>query len=99
MNENEFTINRVIPLLKSLGFKHIRYTHGQDEYGRDIIFYDHDRFGIEKLFCAQVKVGDISGGANKEIEKRTVRQGQDNNRAEKPGHHTDAGEHGSEGQI
>ncbi len=72
MNEKEFVIKRVIPLLKTLGFKHVRYTHGSDEYGRDIIFYDFDRFGIERLFCAQAKVGDISGDAKSIINKITA---------------------------
>lgn len=53
MNEKEFVLKRVIPLLKTLGFEHVRYLHGIDEFGRDIIFYDNDRFGIEKLFCAR----------------------------------------------
>jgi len=71
MNEKDFVSKKVIPLLKTLGFEHVRYLHGIDEFGRDIIFYDNDRFGIEKLFCAQVKVGDISGGSKSIINEIT----------------------------
>jgi len=71
MNEKDFVLKRVIPLLKTLGFEHVRYTHGSDEYGRDIIFYDTDKFGIERLFCAQAKVGDISGDAKSIINEIT----------------------------
>ena len=42
--EKQFTLDTVIPLLKALGFQSVRYIHGTDEYGRDLVFYDSDRF-------------------------------------------------------
>jgi hypothetical protein len=67
--EKQFTLDTVIPLLKDLGFEGIRYTHGIDEYGRDLVFYDSDRFGFQRLFCGQVKYGNISGSASSTLNK------------------------------
>ena len=51
MNEKDFVLKRVISLLKTLGFEHVRYTHGSDEYGRDIIFVTTQfvRFTVSRL--------------------------------------------------
>jgi len=62
--ERQFTLDTVIPLLKALGFQSVRYTHAADEYGRDLVFYDSDRFGFQRLFCGQVKSGNLSGSAS-----------------------------------
>lgn len=62
--EKQFTLDTVIPLLKALGFQSVRYTHGTDEYGRDLVFYDSDRFGFQRLFCGQVKYGNLSGSVS-----------------------------------
>jgi hypothetical protein len=67
ISENDFIFKRVIPLLRKLGFQDVRYVHGVDEYGRDIIFYDKDRFGIQRLYAAQAKIGDISGSTRSVI--------------------------------
>ncbi len=61
MNEEQFTKRVVIPFLMRAGFYRIRYVHGQDERGRDLVFFDSDRLGQELLCAAQVKTGDISG--------------------------------------
>lgn len=67
--EKQFTLDTVVPLLKALGFQGVRYTHGIDEYGRDLIFYDSDRFGLQRLYCAQVKYGNLSGSASSTLNK------------------------------
>lgn len=64
MNEEEFTRQYVIPALSSLGMFNIRYTHGIEEYGRDIVYQYKDNFGISRYGSAQVKINDISGRAN-----------------------------------
>ena len=69
LTEKDFIFKRIIPILKKLGFQNVRYVHGIDEYGRDIVFYDIDRFGIQKLYGAQAKLGDISGSACGMIDK------------------------------
>ena len=68
----EFISKCLVPLLRRLGLQHVRDTHGMDEYGRDIIFYDTDRFGIEKPFGAQAVVGDISGAAGTQLDRITA---------------------------
>ena len=67
--EKQFTLDTVVPLLKALGFQGVRYTHGIDEYGRDLVFYDSDRFGLQRLYCAQVKYGNVSGSASSILNK------------------------------
>lgn len=48
-------------MLHGVGYRRIRYVHGSDEHGRDIIFFDVDRLGQETLHAAQVKFGNIRG--------------------------------------
>ncbi|MEK6900016.1 MAG: hypothetical protein AABX05_02725, partial [Nanoarchaeota archaeon] len=54
-NEKELGRNIVVPLLKSMGFSNVRYVCGSDEYGRDIIFSDTDKFRGIRWLAAQVK--------------------------------------------
>jgi hypothetical protein len=68
-SERDFVKKRLIPLLRKLGFQHVRYTHGIDEYGRDVVFYDKDRFGVLRLYAGQAKLGDVSGKAGGEVDK------------------------------
>lgn len=70
--ERDFVLRRLVPLIQKLGFQHVHYTHGMDEYGRDLIFYDHDRFGIERPYGVQAKLGDISGAAGSQVDKITA---------------------------
>lgn len=65
--ERRFLDERVVPLLRRLGFNRVVVTHGSDEFGRDVVFTDVDRFGIEKVFAAQVKVGKVSGAARENV--------------------------------
>ena len=58
-SEIEWTKEYLIPLLQSLGFRRVDFVHGTLEAGRDLIFADHDRFGLSHYYCAQVKDGDI----------------------------------------
>lgn len=67
-NEKEFTLHKVIPALKRKKFSDIRYNHGIDEYGKDVTYKYNDNFGSVKYGAAQVKYGEISGGAKGEID-------------------------------
>lgn len=67
-NEKEFTLSLVIPLLRKLGFVNVRYNHGKREFGKDIIFSRRTEFEEYEFWGAQVKYGNISGGANSEID-------------------------------
>lgn len=67
-NEKEFTLHKVIPALKRKNFFDVRYNHGIDEYGKDVTYKYNDNFGSTKYGAAQVKFGEISGGAKGEID-------------------------------
>lgn len=69
LNERQFVQNVVIPVLRKLNFKNVRYSHGTREFGRDILFCRMTEFDEFEYWGAQVKYGDISGGANSEIDK------------------------------
>jgi len=64
MNEPEYTNRVIIPLLRHMGYMEVTYNHGINEFGKDIVFSEYDRFGNKKYHAAQVKVGNISGGNN-----------------------------------
>jgi len=59
MNEKVYTQTSVIPLLKHLGYAKVTYNHGIEEFGKDVLFSEYDRFGNKIYHAAQVKVGDI----------------------------------------
>jgi hypothetical protein len=61
LDEGQFTRNYVIPLFRGKGYIGVEYVHGRDEYGRDVYFYDLNRFGRRRDIAAQVKVGHITG--------------------------------------
>src|SRR3989344_9466063 len=67
MDEDQYTKEIIIPLLKYMGFIEVRYNHGIEEFGKDVLFAEFDRFGNKKYHAAQIKVGNIAGGNNKGI--------------------------------
>lgn len=67
-DEPKFTKEVVIPLLKRMNYGKVRYTHGVDEYGRDVIFSEINKFQEELFYGVQVKAGDVKGGANSQID-------------------------------
>ena len=68
VDEQDFALSVVIPLLRKLGFSNIRYNHGRREFGKDIIFSRRTEFDDFEFWGAQVKYGDISGAANSDID-------------------------------
>jgi hypothetical protein len=67
-SEKEFTLRTVLPILRKLGFQNVKYNHGKREFGRDVIFARISEFQDLEVWAAQVKFGDIAGGANAEID-------------------------------
>ncbi len=67
-DEKEFTLHRVIPPLRKLGFRNVRYSHGKREYGKDIVFARPTEFDESEHWAAQVKFGDIGGGVNSDVD-------------------------------
>ncbi|MBI5057303.1 MAG: restriction endonuclease [Nitrospirae bacterium] len=68
-DEKHFSLHIVLPILRKLGFTNIRYNHGKREYGKDIVFARHTEFLDTEYWAAQVKFGDVSGGADSDIDK------------------------------
>ena len=58
-SEQTVTLKTLVPLFHKLGYHGIRYTHGTNECGLDLIFYDVDRLGIRRYVGAQVKAEKI----------------------------------------
>ena len=65
--ENEFTIKILLPLFRKLGFANVKYNHGNKEFGKDITFARRTEFDDYEYYGVQVKYGDVSGGAQGEI--------------------------------
>jgi hypothetical protein len=74
LSEEEFTKGVLIPMLHHVGYQRIRYVHGHDEHGRDLVFFDIDRLGNEALHAAQVKLGNIKGSEKRKIQTEIVPQ-------------------------
>lgn len=56
-----------MPLFRDLGFRDVKFTHGPDEYGKDIVFSEIDQFGVRGNYAALVKVTNILGQAEQSI--------------------------------
>lgn len=69
INEEAFTKYYVIPALQRRGMINVRYTHGIEEYGRDIVYQFYDNFGQLRYGAVQVKAGNISGNANGKLKE------------------------------
>jgi hypothetical protein len=68
-NEEDFILNVLLPLFRSMGYQGVHLTHGQREFGKDIIFSEIDKLGIRRNFGVQVKTGDVTGEANSQLDK------------------------------
>ena len=54
--------------LRKLGFLNVRYHHGKREFGRDVLFARFTEFQELEHWGAQIKFGDVSGGAQSEVD-------------------------------
>ena len=68
LNEPKFTKEVIIPLLKRMNYKNIKYNHGKEEYGRDVIFSEKNKFHEEMFYGIQVKAGDVNGSVNSQVD-------------------------------
>ncbi|MFX1327909.1 MAG: hypothetical protein ACFE91_07170 [Promethearchaeota archaeon] len=59
-NEKDFRNTILIPILKDLGYNNIQDTHGQHEYGVDILFSNQNRFNLMEWNAVVAKIGDIN---------------------------------------
>jgi hypothetical protein len=67
-NEKDFTLRTVLPILRKLGFQNVRYNHGKREFGRDAVFARVTEFNELEHWGTQVKIGDVQGGADSDID-------------------------------
>ncbi len=68
-DEKRFSIEVLLPLLRSMGFLDVKYNHGKREFGKDITFSETDKFGVRRNYGIQVKAGDLSGEVGSELDK------------------------------
>lgn len=68
-DEEKFSKGILMPLFRSMGFNDVFYNHGKREFGKDVIFTVFNKLGIRNVFGVQVKIGNLSGEANSEIDK------------------------------
>ena len=67
-HETKFTLEILLPLLRSMNFIDIKYNHGTREFGKDITFSEINQWGIRRNYGVQVKSGNLSGEADSELD-------------------------------
>ena len=65
LDEERLTKEVIMPLLERKGLRRVRYCHGVDEFGRDVLFEEEDKWGSIRYCAGQVKAVRIHGGAGK----------------------------------
>lgn len=61
------------PLLRNMGYELVLPTHGnRGEHGRDFVFYEKTKFGNPIFYALQAKAGNVSGGANRDIDELLI---------------------------
>lgn len=71
LNEQEFRVEVLVPLLRRLGNERVRERHGPGEYGKDITFIEVRPLG-NNYHAIVAKVGNISGAASGKANLATV---------------------------
>lgn len=71
LSERELCELVLIPLLRAMGFHEIRYVHGRDEHGKDIVFVEDSPLEGKKYYCAAVKSAKLSGSVSN---SRSIRE-------------------------
>jgi len=71
-SEQIVTLKVLIPLLHKLGYRGIRYTHGTNECGLDLVFYDVDRLDIRRYMGAQVKAEKIHKSVGAPVDRNIL---------------------------
>lgn len=66
-NEDLFCRSVLKPLLKHMGFLHVKYTHGPQEFGKDFTFSEVTPFETYRYYGLQAKAGDLNGSATSKI--------------------------------
>lgn len=64
-DEKELSKKVIVPLLRKMGYSSVQYRCGFDEFGRDIIFCELDKFRNPRWMGAQVKAVKIHGTSSR----------------------------------
>lgn len=91
LSENEFRKDILKPILFDLGYEDIKILHGRDEFGKDLVFKEFNRFGLTEWCGAVVKVGDIHGDTSKPTNNINTIVNQVRMCKETPYHHLNEG--------
>ena len=74
-DEKDFTINAVMPWLKTnKDYAYMEYTGGKDEYGRDVVFSKKEIGNREIYYAIQVKDDDLKGNHTNKGVQEVIRQ-------------------------
>lgn len=65
LSESDFRSDVLVPLLRVMGFSGVTEYHGALEFGKDIVFFDEDRFGDHIYYAVVAKKGRIHGAVGK----------------------------------
>lgn len=64
LSEKDLREKVLIPLFEAMGYSDVEHYHGgENEKGKDIVFWDKDRLGQRKNYAVVVKAGKITGQA------------------------------------
>ena len=69
-NEAIFRKEILIPILRDLGYENVQETHGQYEYGVDILFSNINKFKIMEWNGIVAKTGDINLDEGTDISRK-----------------------------
>jgi restriction endonuclease Mrr len=72
LDEKRLRQEVLIPLFQKMGFKDVIEYHGSTEKGKDIIYYETDRYGDKDYSGVVVKKDDISGSVSDSSGAMTV---------------------------
>jgi hypothetical protein len=68
LSESTFRDEYLMKLLELLEFEVVKRSHGQFEFGKDIIFAETSKFGIRRYYALQAKKGDLSGDSKGDMD-------------------------------
>ena len=61
LSETELTKLVVVPLLQAMGFLNIRYTHGPQEIGKDLVFCWEDPLAGTRHYAMTIRRSKLTG--------------------------------------
>jgi|GEM_PF-3442032 len=72
MSEIDLHKRVVVPLLKNMSFRYVRYVHGSFERGKDLLYLSEDAYGDWRVEVCQVKNSPFTGRATSSASTSTT---------------------------